>query len=331
MKRPWQSHKLTLPLYSPPLKGGEYPTVILNLFQNLVFERLEAKSVGGYAVIDEQSSRKDKLHSCSGTLPKRTYRPNVLTSYRLKQSKPHPTPLLEKERESNSLKRTYSTIDLLTYSLKKKLVAFTLAETLITLGIIGVVAAMTLPGLVADYQKKVLVNQFKKSYSNLSNALNLVQAEYGTVYDCYNTGFGGYHLNECKPFFDAYVKKLNIIKECSDWRNHCHSKYKTKAEVLAAGGEVNNNACTFDIDSFTTYYTLADGSLFALQNYGNPQHHQVFPVVDVNGMKGPNKWGYDLYMLTFHRKNDGQNVILSNSVCAMKEKGGMFLKEVVGE
>ena len=209
--------------------------------------------------------------------------------------------------------------------------AFTLAEVLITLGIIAVVAAITIPGLIADYQKKVLVSQFKKSYSNLSNALNLVQAEYGGVYDCYVPSAGAYHTDECKPFFDNYLKKLNIIKECSDWRNKCHPTYKNKSEVLAAGGEVNNSACSFDIDSFTTYYTLADGSLFALQNYGNPQHHQVFPVVDVNGMKGPNKWGYDLYMLTFHRKNDGQNVILSNRVCAMKEKGGMFLKEVLGE
>lgn len=209
--------------------------------------------------------------------------------------------------------------------------AFTLSEVLITLGVIGVVAAITLPGLIANYQKKVLVNQFKKSYSNLSNALNLVQAEYGTVYDCYNTGFGGYHINECKPFFDEYLKKINIIKECSDWRNKCHPEYKTKSKVLSSGGEVNNNACSFDIDSYTTYYTLADGSLFVLQNTNTNSHHQVFPLVDVNGMKGPNKWGYDLYMLTFQRNNDGQNVILSNSVCAMKEKGGMFLKDVLGE
>ena len=216
-------------------------------------------------------------------------------------------------------------------SLKKK-AAFTLAEVLITLGIIGVVAAMTIPGLIADYQRKVLVSQFKKSYSNLSNALNLVQAEYGTVYECYNTGFGGYHTDECKPFFDSYLKKINIIKECSDWRNKCHPTYKNKSEVLSAGGEVNNNACSFDIDSYTTYYSLADGSMFALQNNANTiNHHQVFSLVDVNGMKGPNKWGYDLYMLTFQRNNDGQNVILSNSVCAMKEKGGMFLKDVLGE
>ncbi len=199
-----------------------------------------------------------------------------------------------------------------------------------TLGIIGIVAAITIPGLIANYQKKVLISQFKKSYSNLSNALNLVQAENGIVYECYNTGFGNYHLEECNMFFEDYLKKINIIKECTGWKNNCHPKYKTKSEVLAAGGEVNNSACSFDIDSYTTYYTLSDGSLLVLQNNTNIQH-MVFPLVDVNGMKGPNKWGYDLYMLTFHRNNEEQNVILSNNVCAMKEKGGMYIKDVLAE
>ena len=118
---------------------------------------------------------------------------------------------LIRDGKNNSLKRTSRPNVLTSYRLKKK-VAFTLAEVLITLGIIGVVAAITIPGLVADYQKKVLVAQFKKSYSNLSNALNLVQAEYGTVYECYNTGFGRYHINECKPFFEQYVKKTKYYK-----------------------------------------------------------------------------------------------------------------------
>ena len=60
-----------------------------------------------------------------------------------------------------SLKRTYSHINLFTYSPYKK-AAFTLAEVLVTLGIIGVVAALTIPALIADYKKIVYVNQLKK-------------------------------------------------------------------------------------------------------------------------------------------------------------------------
>ena len=50
--------------------------------------------------------------------------------------------------------------------------AFTLAEVLITLGIIGVVAAMTLPTLVNNTEKKELDAQLTKSYSVLQNAIN---------------------------------------------------------------------------------------------------------------------------------------------------------------
>lgn len=47
---------------------------------------------------------------------------------------------------------------------------FTLAEVLITLGIIGIVAAMTLPTIVSKYQEKVLVERLKQSYSIFSQA-----------------------------------------------------------------------------------------------------------------------------------------------------------------
>ena len=62
-----------------------------------------------------------------------------------------------------------------------KRVAFTLAEVLITLGIIGVVAAMTIPNLVNTYKEKVRVSKVKKAYSVLANAYNLAKSEYGSI------------------------------------------------------------------------------------------------------------------------------------------------------
>ncbi len=59
--------------------------------------------------------------------------------------------------------------------------AFTLAEVLITLGIIGVVAAMTMPTLLAKYQEKVTVTRHKKAYSIISQAYLRAQEDYGTV------------------------------------------------------------------------------------------------------------------------------------------------------
>jgi prepilin-type N-terminal cleavage/methylation domain-containing protein len=64
-----------------------------------------------------------------------------------------------------------------------KKAAFTLAEVLITLGIIGIVAAMTIPTLMGNYQKKATETRLKATYSILANAVRLVEEEYGTGYD----------------------------------------------------------------------------------------------------------------------------------------------------
>ncbi len=62
-----------------------------------------------------------------------------------------------------------------------KRAAFTLAEVLITLGIIGVVAAMTLPALITNYKEKQTVSQLKKVYSTLSQAWLMMENEYGSI------------------------------------------------------------------------------------------------------------------------------------------------------
>lgn len=57
--------------------------------------------------------------------------------------------------------------------------AFTLAEVLITLGIIGVVAAITIPTLIAKTHSKQYTTSFKKSLSTLSNAARMSEAQFG--------------------------------------------------------------------------------------------------------------------------------------------------------
>ena len=57
--------------------------------------------------------------------------------------------------------------------------AFTLAEVLITLGIIGVVAALTLPGLIQNHTKTTVETKLKKFYSQINQAILLSESEYG--------------------------------------------------------------------------------------------------------------------------------------------------------
>ena len=63
--------------------------------------------------------------------------------------------------------------------MKNKNRAFTLAEVLITLGIIGIIAAMTLPSIIASYRRKVVVLRLKRTYSVLSQAFERSKADFG--------------------------------------------------------------------------------------------------------------------------------------------------------
>ena len=65
------------------------------------------------------------------------------------------------------------------HSSLKKHAAFTLAEVLITLGIIGVVAAMTMPSLIANHREKQTVAQLKKAYSTIQQAYLMAINKYG--------------------------------------------------------------------------------------------------------------------------------------------------------
>ena len=57
--------------------------------------------------------------------------------------------------------------------------AFTLAEVLVTLGIIGIVAALTMPSLINNSQNRELQSALNKNYSVISQALDLMKADIG--------------------------------------------------------------------------------------------------------------------------------------------------------
>lgn len=102
--------------------------------------------------------------------------------------------------------------------------AFTLAEVLITLGIIGVVAAMTIPTLIAKYQERQIVSQLTKAYAVLSNAYTMVKAEYGDLSSwglkATNTGETDenghiiYDYSANKLLSERFQKYLKVSKVC---------------------------------------------------------------------------------------------------------------------
>lgn len=89
----------------------------------------------------------------------------------------------------------------------KKKKGFTLSEVLITLGIIGVVAAITIPTLMTKIQEKQYQSQYKKIFSELNQAVRLLQGdEENLLSDC------GSFQDAC--FRDALAPKLKVVHKC---------------------------------------------------------------------------------------------------------------------
>ena len=219
------------------------------------------------------------------------------------------------------LKRTYSHINLFTYSPRKR-VAFTLAEILITLGIIGVVAAMTMPSLIADYKNKEFAVRAKRTYSVISQAIKLYEAENGTPGDVtglFDTSKTSKEvLTNFSKYFDGAKLCLTPSKDC---KLYAHN-------VLWASPLYDENSSAFADGSFNYYPTimLKDGSMILLIQYssctrtetakqfdsdgkvvvdndGNPVTYTITYnycadiAFDTNGNSRPNQYGADVFQL----------------------------------
>ena len=91
-----------------------------------------------------------------------------------------------------------------------KKTGFTLAEVLITLGVIGIVAAMTIPNLVQSYKKKVVETRLVNFYSTINQALRLSEVDNGNS-STWGT-FLGNTFDEKKEWFEKYL--CPYLKDC---------------------------------------------------------------------------------------------------------------------
>ena len=211
--------------------------------------------------------------------------------------------------------------------------AFTLAEVLITLGIIGVVAALTLPSVVAKFQQKSFSTAFKKEYSTLNNAINMVVYEQDTK-DCYQSikvvvGNVSYDAvaTDCVPLKKGLISKMNLTPIKKDF------VYTKKEDVRNNGGVSSNFSVSYDtwLDIMSAFM-MKDGAIVLF--YYDEQHSNVLPyanipfVIDVNGKKGPNRWGYDVFWLTLVKTSDN-GLRLSDEYSSLSEKGGSLPRNIL--
>ena len=204
--------------------------------------------------------------------------------------------------------------------------AFTLAEVLITLGIIGVVAALTMPSLIAHYKDKVFITSAKRSYSIVTNAFNKWNTDNGVIGDY--TYFWTNFPNSDETTKEL-AKELNAVAICTNSKvDACGGEYDVKyaqktndgngntktlyfinsrrivladGTFVAAQNEAKNGACTHQ---YFAPETDADGNYIKDPSSptGNKGEYKTsnncgFIHIDTNGLKGPNQIGKDYFII----------------------------------
>ncbi len=189
---------------------------------------------------------------------------------------------------------------------------FTLAEVLITLAIIGVVAALTVPSAVKNYQKTRTVTKLKKAYSVMNQAHRLAEVDNGP-YETWDIEMSesSYYQKYINPYF-----KAKSLRSCGGGNNN-YCSYKESGWKMLDGTATQTGICagaTFiTTDNIVYAYRAAttDGE-------GNPVvYTNVF--VDINGPKGPNYIGKDVFI--FNRNKKGITPLgLGSSISTINQK-----------
>lgn len=208
-------------------------------------------------------------------------------------------------------------------------IGFTLAEVLITLGIIGVVAALTLPSLINKYKIKQLHTAFTRSSSIIQNVLNETAVEFGyTSFKDINSICGNVSkadaascrnanqltFEEISSFFISRFKKVSVLKS----KDITSKKYKFVNYSNVTQSSYNQ---LYGLNTYNTPHAqlniLADGTaVTSIAFFYHEPSDGLSITFDTNGPeKGPNRYGYDIFLY-----NTGS----WNKLCTKKQDGGIF-------
>ncbi len=204
--------------------------------------------------------------------------------------------------------------------IKEKSKAFTLAEVLVTLVIIGVISALTIPTLKEASDRSANIAALKKAYSTLSNAFAELQAEHGSpIYwqvpaDAANAPedikgrrvFGA----DAKAFAWMLKQKISVGQAGGVPPAGYEIKNLSGSSFGTTEGKIDEASVSLDDDSGELSFQSADNMFwFPSATYqgcryekeiADTQSESVnlcgYVVVDTNGAKGPNRMGFDVFV-----------------------------------
>lgn len=181
--------------------------------------------------------------------------------------------------------------------------AFTLAEVLITLGIIGVVAAITIPVVAAKVDHTQKISLLKKAHSAINQAVKLASDDYGD-FESWDTSLST--MDYLSRYIAPYMKitlYCTTYKKCNYTSSTPWSRYNKANDYT--GFNVFSRIPFFSVDGILYSISLSGGSTSADPNVQYDSNYigknSIF--IDVNGSSPPNRFGNDVFLLV--RNSDG--------------------------
>lgn len=170
--------------------------------------------------------------------------------------------------------------------------AFTLAEVLITLGIIGVVAALTIPILVGKYREKQTVTAVKTAYSIFSQAYMRLNADYPDLSQLVDSDLTD--KENAQVLFNELAKYMKTVRRCDQSRNCMGAKYKSLTGVpLYNSWDDYSNIETGILANGMSFWVLG-----LKHSMGEEREYNGQIGIDINGQKEPNQLGVDFFWFT---------------------------------
>lgn len=179
--------------------------------------------------------------------------------------------------------------------------AFTLSEVLITLGIIGIVASLTLPALIQRKIEKTTIVKLQKFTSTFENAFNMAIAEYGPVSQWFEGDVR--QAGDCHEVWDKVIPYMPpIVKDCTGKsESGCFSYHFYDLN----GNKINSTP------ELSKYCKAIFSNGVAVVMYPNPWRYGFFEnfgpayghiTIDLNGPTGPNIADKDIFNFTLVEK-----------------------------
>lgn len=178
--------------------------------------------------------------------------------------------------------------------------AFTLAEILITIGIIGIVAEMVMPGVIANTEKQVNATKVKQVYSMISQATKSIETDCGgdITFCLANSGAAVDNDAARSEVANLYKAKFSIAKDCTDGViKECFANKYFDLSNLTDFGNFNTNP-----ELANTNFIINNGMTIGFKWTGNSfsdRYYMFF--VDINNAKLPNQWGKDTFLFYYDK------------------------------